>query len=1100
MIPAVFRDLCPEGDLETHHRSLCIEDEISKVGSEFKDYVKFFKSCLGSPPWEIQRMWARRALAGRSFAAIAPTGVGKTAFGLVTSYYFAVRGRGRSYLLFPTSLLVDQAVEILAKYERSAGEPLRILAYRSGMGSKQRREFLEKLESGDFDILVTTSQYLSKNHERIRRSVDRFSFLFVDDVDSFLKNSRNVDRVLTLMGFTEADVKDALAGKEVTKSTDSVLIVSTATGKPGPRAILFRRLLGFDVGVLRQELLRNIADLYVRKKVRLKEFLKFMGDGFLLFVPRMELADEAKALAEDAGYKVEVLHGYDEKLVEAFKSGELDGLIGAAKPYGVLVRGVDLPQRIRYVVFYGVPRFEMTLKDVDEMSDRAVVAILSALAKGLDPQTKKFIMRLRRRPTEKDILRARERLKDLLSSESRLKELAGTGDITVIPEEGRVIIPDVRTYIQGSGRSSRLYPGGMTRGASLVWDTKPLLSSFIKRASAYDIELSPLEEVYLEALRREIDESRERYSSLKTGFEMAGLLKTALFIVESPNKARTIARFFGRPGRRVVNGVVAYEVTTGDYVLTIMASGGHVVDLSTQGGYHGVLIEEGDRRTYIPVYASIKRCLDCGYQFTDGERCPRCGSTNLRDSRSNIVSMRRLGFEASRVIIGTDPDTEGEKIAWDIYQLIKDAAEEIYRAEFHEVTKRAILEALRKLSETNESRVKAQVVRRIEDRWIGFELSYEVQRKFNRKNLSAGRAQTPTLGWIIERYEEHKKRKNLTIISGEDIFLKVEGRIGSPGIVEARISSIELEEGAVKPPPPFTTDEMIREASRILRLGAKRVMEIAQSLFEAGLITYHRTDSVRVSDAGLRVAAEVLGDDFVPRRWGEGGAHECIRPTKPLSAKELLDYVREGLIAAPEGFSKDHVRLYDLIFRRFMASQTKESIIVKQKYKLVLNGDEVTDERVVDVRGGWALIYPFLYRKKAPLSVGTVKVEIKHLQVPSVPLYTQGDVVALMKEKGIGRPSTYAAIIDKLLQRKYVLEKNNKLIPTRLGVQVYNFLTSEYPDLISEERTRVLEEKMTAVEEGRADYQELIDELYHEIQEKVVRKRIWGEGFTPPAK
>ncbi|MDK2384389.1 MAG: DEAD/DEAH box helicase, partial [Candidatus Korarchaeota archaeon] len=149
MIPAVFRGLCPGGDLETHHRSPCVEDEISKVGSEFKDYVKFFKLCLSSPPWEIQRMWARRALAGRSFAAIAPTGVGKTAFGLVTSYYFAVRGRGRSYLLFPTSLLVDQAVEILTKYKRSAGEPLKILAYRSGMRSKQRREFLEKLESGD---------------------------------------------------------------------------------------------------------------------------------------------------------------------------------------------------------------------------------------------------------------------------------------------------------------------------------------------------------------------------------------------------------------------------------------------------------------------------------------------------------------------------------------------------------------------------------------------------------------------------------------------------------------------------------------------------------------------------------------------------------------------------------------------------------------------------------------------------------------------------------------------------------------------------------------------------------------------------------------
>ncbi len=1089
MIPAVFRDLCPGGDLRTHARTPCLEEDVSEVGIEFEDYVRFFRSCLGSPPWEIQRMWARRALAGRSFAAIAPTGVGKTAFGLVTSYYLASKGRGRSYLIFPTSLLVDQAVDTLSRYSEAVGEPLRVLAYRRGMSSRDRREFLEALEAGDFDVLVTTSQYLAKNHERLRQSPGRFSFIFVDDVDSFLKNSRNVDRVLTLMGFTEEDVRRALRGEEVSRRVDSVLIVSTATGRPGSRAALFRRLLGFDVGVLRQELLRNIADIYTRDRDGLRRFLRFMGSGFLLFVPKLEMAGEARSLAEGLGYRVRVLQGYDEGIVEAFKSGELDGLIGAARPYGVLVRGLDLPQRIRYVVFLGVPRFEMTVGDVDEMSDRAVVAILSALAKGLGKEERRFVLKLRRQPTERDLRRARETLKDILSSEERLRELAGAGDLTVIPKEGRVIIPDIRTYIQGSGRSSRLYPGGMTKGASLVWDEEPLLSSFIKRASAYDLEFSPMDEVDLESLRAEIDESRRKYSSLRTGFEMAGLLRTALFIVESPNKARTIARFFGRPARRIVNGVVAYEVTTGDYVLTIMASGGHVVDLSTQGGYHGVLVEGDGRRLYIPIYASIKRCMDCGYQFTDGDRCPRCGSTNIRDSRNNVVSMRRLGFEASRVIIGTDPDTEGEKIAWDIYQLIRDAAEEIYRAEFHEVTKRAILEALRELSGTSEPRVKAQVVRRIEDRWIGFELSYEVQKRFNRRNLSAGRAQTPTLGWIIERYEQHRRKKDVTVISGDDIFIRVEGKVGSPGRSEAILEPLEVIEERVNPLPPFTTDEMIREASRVLKLGAKRVMDVAQSLFEAGLITYHRTDSTRVSDAGLRVAAEVLGDEFVPRRWGEGGAHECIRPTKPLSARELLDYVREGLIAAPEGFSRDHIRLYDLIFRRFIASQARESVLAKQRYRLVLDGEEILDERVIDVRGGWATIYPFIYQRRSPVSRGRVQVEVRHLQVPSVPLYSQGDVVALMKERGIGRPSTYATIIDKLLQRRYVLERNNKLIPTKLGIQVHDFLTSEFPDLISEERTRILEEKMAAVEEGKVDYQEVIDELYNEIQEKVVRRR-----------
>ncbi|RLG80617.1 MAG: reverse gyrase, partial [Thermoprotei archaeon] len=897
MIPAVFRGLCPGGaELRTHERSPCIEEELVEVGKEFNRYVEFFESCLGSPPWEVQRMWARRVLSRRSFAAIAPTGVGKTVFGLITSYYFAARGWGPSYLIFPTSMLVDQAVGNLRRYEGSVGEPVRILHYRSGMGSAARREFLERLSSGEFDILVTTSQYLAKNHASIRRGVDKFSFVFVDDVDSFLRNSKNVDRVLTLMGFREEDVRNALSGEESWGSTDSVLVVSTATGRPGPRVSLFRRLLGFDVGILRRELLRNVADIYTRDEESLKRFMRGMGDGFFLFVPKMELAEEARRIVESLGYRAAVMRGYDEEAVEAFRTGELDALIGAARPYGVLVRGVDLPQRVRYVVFYGVPRFEMGLRDLDDMSDRGVAAIFSVIARGLDPEARRLAARLRRGATPWDLERARSILREVLSDRERMSQLS-SGDITVLPEEGKIVIPDIRTYIQGSGRSSRLYPGGMTKGASLVWDRDRLLNAFLKRASAYDLEFAPLEEVDLDTLRREVDESRRSYGSLKTGYERAGLLKTALFIVESPNKAKTIAKFFGKPSRRIMDGIVAYEVTTGDYVLTIVASGGHVVDLATEGGYHGVLIEgDGERRLYVPIYSSIKRCLDCGHQFTDGSRCPRCGSLNLRDSLGNVVSMRRLSFEASRVIIGTDPDTEGEKISWDIYQLIKDAAGEVYRAEFHEVTKRAILEALNQLGEINESRVKAQVVRRIEDRWIGFELSYEVQRRFNRKNLSAGRAQTPTLGWIIERYEEHRRRKDLTVITGDGISIRVEGRISSPGARRARLVPLSVEEEVVAPPPPFTTDEMIREASRVLKLGARRAMDIAQSLFEAGLITYHRTDSTRVGDAGLRVAAEVLGDDFVPRRWGKGGAHECIRPTKPLSARELLDYMREGIL------------------------------------------------------------------------------------------------------------------------------------------------------------------------------------------------------------
>ncbi len=1088
MIQAAFKELCPDRGLVFADGEPCITEEIRELMERLEDYQEFFRKCVGSPPWEVQRTWAKRVLSGRSFAAIAPTGVGKTVFGLITSYYLA--GEGRSYLIFPTSLLVSQAKEILEGYVEKAGKEVSILAYRGDMKAKEKREFMEKLTEGDFDILITTSQFLSRRAEEIRRAAP-FSFIFVDDVDSFLKNSRNVDKVLKLMGFTDEDIRKAYRGEPVDRRPKGVLVVSTATGRPGKRAQLFRNLLGFDVGVIRQEYLRNIVDMFTKDEERFLSFIKEMGPGLLAFIPKMEMADRVKSLLSEAGLKAGVMSGYDEELLNSFVKGELDALIGAAKPYGVLVRGVDLPHRIRYVVFYGVPRFELTVKEVEEMQDNVVVAMFSVIAKALGPAERRLAMAARVRPTEENVKRVREKLKEVLSSKETLERVSKSGDIVLDTETMKVVIPDIRSYIQASGRASRLYPGGMTKGASLVYDRDPLLTGFLKRASAYDIDFYEVSEVDISSLRQEIDEDREKYLKLKGQFrETAGLLKTVLFVVESPNKARTIARFFGKPSKRIIGNVVTYETTTGNYVVTVAASGGHVVDLSTVGGYHGVLIEEyDDTRTFIPMYSSIKRCYDCGYQFTDGDRCPRCGSTNIRDSRDNIEAIRWLAYEADRVLIGTDPDTEGEKIAWDIYQMIRGIAKEVYRAEFHEVTKRAIMKAMQELLEINEPRVKAQIVRRIEDRWIGFELSEELQKVFKNRSLSAGRAQTPTLGWIIERYEEHKKKKVITLIRGDQLFLRVEGKYGEQGRRKAFVEPVETVEERVVPPPPFTTDEMIKEANRVLGMDARRVMDVAQSLFEAGLITYHRTDSTRVSDAGWRVASEYLGDEFVPRKWGEGGAHECIRPTKPLSTGDLIEYVKEGVIIPPEPMKKDHFRLYDLIFKRFMASQTRESVVKKQKYKLKFDGVELVDERVVAVEGGWATIYPYFYRVMPELKAKEIEIDVKHVKVPLVPLYTQGDVVALMKERGIGRPSTYATIMEKLLIRRYVVERKGKLLPTKLGIEVYNYLVNKYEDLISEERTRLLERKMSLVEEGKADHQEVINELYEEILEKVVMRR-----------
>lgn len=1089
MIPAVFLDLCPSvKELRTHHRAVCIEEELKVVSSDLEDFKRFFESCLGSPPWEVQLMWAKRVLARRSFAAIAPTGVGKTVFGSITGIYFPHRGWGKSYLILPTSLLVDQIHSNLMKYLDSSNTSLRVLSYKSKMNGREKSEFISSLESGDFDVLVTTSQYLSVNYELLRSSVDKFSFVFVDDVDSFLKNSRNVDKALQLMGFSEEDIRRASRGEEVDTEVSSVLVVSTATGKPGKRAALFRSLLGFEVGVMRPELLRNVVDTFTRSREDLREFALGMGDGFLLFVPSMSLADEALMLMESAGFRGEIMHGYEEGKVRDFSEGRLDFLIGAAKPYGVLVRGVDLPKRIRYVIFYGAPRFELTLKDVEEMRDSSLASLFLILSKALSGDAEKLAMRIRRNPREEDLRKARQMLEEVLSDEEKLRSLSSTTDVVIDGSSNRIIIPDIRTYIQGSGRTSRLFPGGITKGASLLWDEDPVLTAFIKRAKAQELDFIPLSEVDVGELRDEIDRSRELLSSMKSGYEYAKLLKAALFIVESPNKAKTIAKFFGRPSRRFLNGIPAYEVTTGDYVLTVVATGGHVVDLSTRVGYHGVLVEGGNgRRIFVPAYSSIRRCNSCGNQFTDFDRCPRCGSHDIRDSRSLIEGLRKLSFEVSRVIIGTDPDTEGEKIAWDVYQLIRDASNEIYRAEFHEVTKGAIVEALRRLREVNDRMVEAQIVRRIEDRWIGFELSAEVQEKFGKRYLSAGRAQTPVLGWVIQRYREHRARRTVSVIRGEGIFLRVDGRVGEEGVSKLEVRTVRVEEEVVKPPPPFTTDTMLSEANRVLRIGASKTMQLAQFLFEAGLITYHRTDSPRVSDAGLRVASIVLGEEFTPRKWGEGGAHECIRPTKPLSMRDLSDYLREGIIVI-EGLTRDHLKLYDLIFRRFIASQSKEGVVVKQIASVRVEGREFEVTRLIGARGGWLDWYPFHHTIEPELNEGTYDVTIKHQRVPSVPLYTQSHLITLMKERGIGRPSTYATIVEKILGRGYVIERGEKLIPTKLGMDVYNFLVNNYPDLINEERTRALERKMDSIEEGTSDYQDLLNELFDEIREKVFRR------------
>jgi len=273
------------------------------------------------------------------------------------------------------------------------------------------------------------------------------------------------------------------------------------------------------------------------------------------------------------------------------------------------------------------------------------------------------------------------------------------------------------------------------------------------------------------------------------------------------------------------------------------------------------------------------------------------------------------------------------------------------------------------------------------------------------------------------------------------------------------------------PPPPFTTDTLLAESSR-QGFSVPRAMELAQDLFEAGYITYHRTDSTRVSPEGMALAKRLVEARFGPRYvrlrpWGEGGAHEAIRPARPMTPEDL----EEAILLGDAALGEDHLRLYRLIFDRFLASQMIPALLRLARYRFALDGAEVTRELLAGVlEPGYSLAWP-LGLEPAP-EPGRYPVEPRHVLLPKAYPYTEGELVAEMKRRGIGRPSTYALTVERLLQRRYVVRRGRWLYPTSLGRRVYRLLTEEGPlaavarRYVSEAFTRELEAWMDRVEEG----------------------------------
>lgn len=1161
---------------------------------EAKRVEDLFIKILGSPPIGPQKSWILRAVRGESFVIIAPPGLGKTTFGIIMSLYFTQQNK-KTLMLFPTKTLVTQAVGKIQEMSKNLDFMPKLAYYYSGLTTSEKQELNKILSTEDFDIFLTTSRYLIENFEEV--SSHNYRYVFVDDIDSVLKSGKSSSTILKLAGFSEDDItmvkellrkskEDTTIFDEIKKIRekrlkDRIIVFSSATiTKSNP---VFSSLMGFRPGSA-SIYLRNIIDSYIMLDETRNDLIELinkivskLGSGGLIFVPIDKGTQYAEELAKNiTSIRAEAISSASVRKLEEFEKGEIDALVGVATHYGILVRGIDVPWRIKYAIFVGIPKFRFKIGEA--MHPIAMLRMLTLISLVTKDENiikiyrivKNYLRRLS--PTalallaknvkegnisDKYLQQAYEIVNKYLKNEEILRKISEIGEISINGDY--ISTPDYLTYIQASGRTSRIYGGELTTGLSiLLVDDKKLFELLNRKLLfvldsinwvPFNINTNKIGDSDLDSILSKINKERQKIEKVKKeGFLASAALsniKTTLFIVESPNKARTISNFFSKPTIRNYGNLIIYETVIGDRLLMVTASEGHVYDLTTRNiGIHGIEVVRDHDIKFIPYYNTIKRC-DKGHQFTEyGENniCPICGSTKIKDKEDILDSLKKLAVEVDEILIGTDPDVEGEKIAWDLYLSLRPFNPNIRRAEFHEVTRKAIMEAINNPRQFSFELLQSQIVRRIEDRWIGFSLSAKLQTDFwkqyceqigkekcekENRNLSAGRVQTPVLGWVVDRYNKYKNTKRLVYIvkflNNVSVLIPKQEGINKNSKIKIVLDNITKVSETFGPLPPYTTDTLLYDASELYGISASETMRVAQDLFEMGLITYHRTDSTRISTAGISIAEmylkQILGDDyksiFKPRTWGEGGAHEAIRPTKPLDEKQLRTLIEEGDLELPKRLTLNHFRIYSLVFSRFISSQ----IVPMQLEKLILEIRALSDEKELKIETSevdllmnislpnnikpenLSLYYPKIYfaSRESTYSATINKVlecidKGKKCEFEGIisgsftksdySLYTQGELIAEMKNKKIGRPSTYATIVSTLLKRKYVIEskKVKRLVPSKLGINVYEFLNNNYFKFVSEDRTRELLEHMDRIEEGSEDYRQVLKQLYDEIQ------------------
>lgn len=561
---------------------------------------------------------------------------------------------------------------------------------------------------------------------------------------------------------------------------------------------------------------------------------------------------------------------------------------------------------------------------------------------------------------------------------------------------------------------------------------------------------------------------------------MAKKTKTpqTLVIVESPTKAHTIEKYLG-PG----------------YV--VRASVGHLIDLPKSR--MAIDIENGFQPEYITVRGKAKL----------------------------LKELQKEAKKSEAVLLASDNDREGEAIAWHLNRALRDKTDaKISRIVFNEITPTAITEAVKHPGEIVEAKVNAQKARRVLDRLVGYNLSPLLWVKV-KNGLSAGRVQSVALRLICEREKEVedflpeeywsldadfiKGKSNFTAqlvkYKGEAPELKSEAAVND--IIEtiknseSKVSSIKKTEKTVRPKPPFTTSKLQQAAANKLGFTSRKTMQIAQQLYEGiqigenhvGLITYMRTDSVRISETALADVREWLSKNHPaelppePIHYAVGksaqDAHEGIRPTytsyTPESVKEYL--------------SHDQFRLYSIIWERFVSSQMNNAKMVTTSVEIE-SGDalfRVAASKIAE-KGFYQVIKLLSSKEEKSSSLPAMKEgevltvdnfhpEQHFTQGPA--RYTDASIVRMLEEKGIGRPSTYATIISVLLDRYYVTRSNKQLVPTQLGKMINKILVESFPAVINEEFTAKVENELDQVEEDKLVWNNIISDFYGPFKETV---------------